>query len=329
MDSRLLESRAIRFLVFYGWGMHVLGTLNGIRVRWSMRVLRWVKQSLCSLSVLNVGWEDGEGEGAELLEGICWCYANHVCHIAVKVCRVAGHPVEVCRVAGHRAEMRRVAGHRAEMRRVAGHRAEMRRVAGHPVEVRRVAVEMHHLAAHLVESRHLSGRAAEVCRLTDRAMEVRRPTDRAMEVRRLTDRAMEVCRLTDRAMEVCRLTDRAMEVRRPTDRAAEVRRLTDRAMEVRRLSAEMRHLAEHLADFAVKQGSSCLYSLGTASMYCFFLFAFTRQLESPFTCHQIVSNGSLQATRVQSSAAATPNGRVRIGEDEGVPERKAYTQSLQ
>ena len=95
MDSRLLESRAIRFLVFYGWGMHVLGTLNGIRVRWSMRVLRWVKQSLCSLSVLNVGWEDGEGEGAELLEGICWCYANHVCHIAVKVCRVAGHPVEV------------------------------------------------------------------------------------------------------------------------------------------------------------------------------------------------------------------------------------------
>ena len=279
MDSRLLESRAIRFRVLYGWGMHVLGTLNGIRVRWSMRVLRWVKQSLCSLSVLNVGWEDGEGEGAELLEGICWCYANHVCHIAVKVCRVAGHPVEVCRVAGHR----------AEMRRVAGHRAEMRRVAGHPVEVRRVAVEMHHLAAHLVESRHLSGRAAEVCRLTDRAMEVRRPTDRAMEVRRLTDRAMEV----------------------------------------RRLSAEMRHLAEHLADFAVKQGSSCLYSLGTASMYCFFLFAFTRQLESPFTCHQIVSNGSLQATRVQSSAAATPNGRVRIGEDEGVPERKAYTQSLQ
>ena len=309
--------------------MHVLGTVIGIRVRWSMRVLRWVKQSLCSLSVLNVGWEDGEGEGAELLEGICWCYANHVCHIAVKVCRVAGHPVEVCRVAGHR--------------------AEMRRVAGHPVEVRRVAVEMHHLAAHLVESRHLSGRAAEVrrptdramevCRLTDRAMEVRRPTDRAMEVRHVADhpvelrrptgRAAEVCRLTDRAMEVRRLTDRAMEVRRLSGRAAEVRRPTDRAMEVRRLSAEMRHLAEHLADFAVKQGSSCLYSLGTASMYCFFLFAFTRQLESPFTCHQIVSNGSLQATSVQSSAAATPNGRVRIGEDEGVPERKAYTQSLQ
>ena len=276
--------------------MHVLGTVIGIRVRWSMRVLRWVKQSLCSLSVLNVGWEDGEGEGAELLEGICWCYANHVCHIAVKVCRVAGHPVEVCRVAGHR--------------------AEMRRVAGHPVEVRRVAVEMHHLAAHLVESRHLSGRAAEVCRLTDRAMEVRRPTDRAMEV----------CRLSGRAAEVRRPTDRAAEVRRPTDRAAEVRRLTDRAMEVRRLSAEMRHLAEHLADFAVKQGSSCLYSLGTASMYCFFLFAFTCQLESPFTCHQIVSNGSLQATSLQSSTTATPNGRVQIGEDGGVPERKVHTQ---
>ena len=78
MDSRLLESRAIRFRVLYGCGMHVLGTVIGIRVRWSMRVLRWVKQSLCSLSVLNVGWEDGEGEGAELLEGICWCYANRV-----------------------------------------------------------------------------------------------------------------------------------------------------------------------------------------------------------------------------------------------------------
>ena len=216
--------------------------------------------------MLNVGWEDGEGEGAELLEGICWCYANHVCHIAVKVCRVAGHPVEVCRVAGHR--------------------VEMRRVAGHPVEVRRVAVEMHHLAAHLVESRHLSGRAAEVCRLTDRAMEVRRLTDRAMEVRHVADHPVEL----------------------------------------RRLSAEMRHLAEHLADFAVKQGSSCLYSLGTASMYCFFLFAFTRQLESPFTCHQIVSNGSLQATSLQSSTTATPNGRVRIGEDGGVPERKVHTQ---
>ena len=78
MDSRLLESRGIRFLVFYGRGMHVLGTLIGIRVRWRMRILRWVKQSLCSLLVLNVGWEDGEREGAGLLEGICWCYANRV-----------------------------------------------------------------------------------------------------------------------------------------------------------------------------------------------------------------------------------------------------------
>ena len=78
MDSRLLESRVIRFRVFYGRGMHVLGTLNGIRVRWRMRVLRWVKQSLCSLLVLNARWEDGEREGAGLVEGICWCYANRV-----------------------------------------------------------------------------------------------------------------------------------------------------------------------------------------------------------------------------------------------------------
>ena len=102
----------------------------------------------------------------------------------------------------------------------------------------------------------------------------------------------------------------AVEVRRL---AAEVRRLADHPVEVRRLSGhpvEMRRLAEHLADFAVDLGSSCLYSFGTASMYCFFLFAFTRQLESPFTCHQIVSNGSLQATSLQSRAAATPNGRV-------------------
>ena len=55
VDSRLLESRAIRFLVLYGWGMHVLETAIGIRVRWSMHVLRWVKQSLCSLLVLTVG----------------------------------------------------------------------------------------------------------------------------------------------------------------------------------------------------------------------------------------------------------------------------------
>ena len=182
------------------------------------------------------------------------------------------------------------------MCRVAGHPVEVCRVAGHRAEMRRVAghpVEVRRVA---VEMHHLAAHLVESRHLSGRAAEVRRPTDRAMEVRRLS---------------------------------AEMRHLADRAMEVRRLSAEMRHLAEHLADFAVKQGSSCLYSLGTASMYCFFLFAFTRQLESPFTCHQIVSNGSLQATRVQSSAAATPNGRVRIGEDEGVPERKAYTQSLQ
>ena len=109
----------------------------------------------------------------------------------------------------------------------------------------------------------------------------------------------------------------------------ESRHLVGHPVELRGLTVEVRRLADYLADFAADVGSSCLYSLGTASMYCFFLFAFTRQLESPFTCHQIVSNESLQATRVQSSAAATPNGRVRIGEDEGVPERKAYTQSLQ
>ena len=149
--------------------------------------------------------------------------------------------------------------------------------------------------------------AVEVCRL-------------AVEMRRLADHRVEVRRL---AVEVCRL---AVEMRRL---AVEMRRL---AVEMRRLAehpVEMSRLAEHLADFAVDLGSSCLYSFGTASMYCFFLFAFTRQLESPFTCHQIVSNGSLQATRVQSSAAATPNGRMRIGVDGGVPERKVHTQSLQ
>ena len=158
--------------------------------------------------------------------------------------------------------------------------------------------------------RHLVDHPAEVCHVAE-------------EVHRLPAHPVEVCRVAE---EVRHVTDHPAEVRRLP---AEVCHLTDRAMEVRRLSAEMRHLAEHLADFAVKQGSSCLYSLGTASMYCFFLFAFTRQLESPFTCHQIVSNGSLQATRVQSRATATPNGRMRIGEDGGVPERKAYTQSLQ
>ena len=169
------------------------------------------------------------------------------------------------------------------------------------------------LANHPVESRHLVGHPAEVCHVAE-------------EVFRLPAHPVEVGHVADHSVEVHRLP---AEIRHVADHRAEIRHVAGRAAELRRLSAEMRHLAEHLADFAVKQGSSCLYSLGTASMYCFFLFAFTRQLESPFTCHQIVSNGSLQATRVQSSAAATPNGRVRIGEDEGVPERKAYTQSLQ
>ena len=107
---------------------------------------------------------------------------------------------------------------------------------------------------------------------------------------------------------------------------SEVHRLSSEVCHVADHRVEVRRLAEHLADFAVDLGSSCLYSFGTASMYCFFLFAFTRQLESPFTCHQIVSNGSLQATSLQSSTTATPNGRVRIGEDGGVPERKVHTQ---
>ena len=188
----------------------------------------------------------------------------------------------------------------------------------------------------------LAGHPVEVCRLTDRAadvccvaVEVRRL---AVEVRRLSGHPVEMRRLADHRVEVRRL---AVEVRRVADRAVEVRRVADRAVEVRRLSGhlavesrrlaehlavESRRLAEHLADFAVDLGSSCLYSFGTASMYCFFLFAFTRQLESPLTCHQIVSNGSLQATSLQSSTTATPNGRVQIGEDGGVPERKVHTQ---
>ena len=179
------------------------------------------------------------------------------------------------------------------------------------------------LANHPVESRHLVGHPAEVCHVAE---EVFRLPAHPVEVGHVADHSVEVRRLP---AEIRHVADHRAEIRHVAGRAAEVCRLADHPVELRRLSAEMRHLAEHLADFAVKQGSSCLYSLGTASMYCFFLFAFTRQLESPFTCHQIVSNGSLQATRVQSSAAATPNGRVRIGEDEGVPERKAYTQSLQ
>ena len=185
------------------------------------------------------------------------------------------------------------------------------------VEVLRVAVEVYRLPS---EVHRLS---SEVCHVADHRVEVRRLADHRVEVRRL---AVEVCRL---AVEMRRLADHPVEIRRLADHPVEVRRLADHPVEVCRLAVEMRRLAEHLADFAVDLGSSCLYSFGTASMYCFFLFAFTRQLESPFTCHQIVSNGSLQATRVQSSAAATPNGRMRIGEDGGVPERKVHTQSLQ
>ena len=159
------------------------------------------------------------------------------------------------------------------------------------------------LANHPVESRHLVDHPAEVCHVAE-------------EVHRLPAHPVEVHHVATHPMEVCRV-------------AEEVRHVADHPVELRGLTVEMRRLADYLADFAADVGSSCLCSLGTVSMYSFFLFSFTRQLESPFTCHQIVSNGSLQATRVQSSAAATPNGRVRIGEDEGVPERKAYTQSLQ
>ena len=200
--------------------------------------------------------------------------------------------------------------------RLANHPVESRHLVGHPAEVCHVAEEVFRLPAHPVEVGHVADHSVEVRRLP-------------AEIRHVADHRAEIRHVAGRAAEVCRLADHPVESRHVAGRGAELRHVADHPVELRRLSAEMRHLAEHLADFAVKQGSSCLYSLGTASMYCFFLFAFTRQLESPFTCHQIVSNGSLQATRVQSSAAATPNGRVRIGEDEGVPERKAYTQSLQ
>ena len=169
------------------------------------------------------------------------------------------------------------------------------------------------LANHPVESRHLVDHPAEVCHVAE-------------EVHRLPAHPVEVRHVADHPVEVRRLP---AEIRHVAGRAAEVCRLADHPVELRGLTVEMRHVAEYLADFAADVGSSCLCSLGTVSMYSFFLFAFTRQLESPFTCHQIVSNGSLQATRVQSSAAATPNGRVRIGEDGGVPERKVHTQSLQ
>ena len=179
------------------------------------------------------------------------------------------------------------------------------------------------LANHPVESRHLVGHPAEVCHVAE---EVFRLPAHPVEVRHVADHSVEVRRLP---AEIRHVADHRAEIRHVAGRAAEVCRLADHPVELRGLTVEMRHVAEYLADFAADVGSSCLCSLGTVSMYSFFLFAFTRQLESPFTCHQIVSNGSLQATSVQSSAAATPNGRMRIGEDGGVPERKVHTQSLQ
>ena len=178
------------------------------------------------------------------------------------------------------------------------------------------------LANHPVESRHLVGHPVEVCHVAE---EVFRLPAHPVEVRHVADHSVEVRRLP---AEIRHVADHRAEIRHVAGRAAEVCRLADHPVELRGLTVEMRRLADYLADFAADVGSSCLYSLGTASMYSF-LFAFTRQLESPFTCHQIVSNGSLQATSVQSSAAATPNGRMRIGEDGGVPERKVHTQSLQ
>ena len=179
------------------------------------------------------------------------------------------------------------------------------------------------LANHPVESRHLVGHPAEVCHVAE---EVFRLPAHPVEVRHVADHSVEVRRLP---AEIRHVADHRAEIRHVAGRAAEVCRLADHPVELRGLTVEMRHVAEYLADFAADVGSSCLCSLGTVSMYSFFLFAFTRQLESPFTCHQVVSNGSLQATRVQSRAVATPNGRMRIGVDGGVPERKVHTQSLQ
>lgn len=207
--------------------------------------------------------------------------------------------------------------------RLANHPVESRHLVDHPAEVCHVAEEVHRLPAHPVEVRHLTDHSVEVSRLPAHPVEVCRVAE---EVRHVTDHPAEVRRLP---AEVCHLTDHRAEIRHVAGRAAEVCRLADHPVELRGLTVEMRHVAEHLADFAADVGSSCLCSLGTVSMYSFFLFSFTRQLESPFTCHQIVSNGSLQATRVQSRATATPNGRMRIGEDGGVPERKVHTQSLQ
>ena len=182
------------------------------------------------------------------------------------------------------------------------------------------------LANHPVESRHLVGHPAEVCHVAE---EVFRLPAHPVEVRHVADHSVELRRLPAHPVEVRHVADHRAEIRHVAGRAAEVCRVADHPVELRGLTVEMRHVADYLADFAADVGSSCLCSLGTVSMYSFFLFAFTRQLESPFTCHQIVSNGSLQATRVQSRAVATPNGRIRIGEDGGVQERKVHTQSLQ
>ena len=197
---------------------------------------------------------------------------------------LVGHPAEVCHVAE---EVFRLPAHPVEVRRVATHPMEVCRVATHPMEVCRVAEEVRHVTDHPAEVRRLPA-----------------------EVRRLP---AEVCHLTDHRAEIRHVADHRAEIRHVAGRAAEVCRLADHPVELRGLTVEMRHVAEYLADFAADVGSSCLCSLGTVSMYSFFLFAFTRQLESPFTCHQIVSNGSLQATRVQSRAVATPNGRIRMG----------------
>ena len=158
-----------------------------------------------------------------------------------------------------------------------------------------------------MESRHLVDHPVEVCHVAE---EVFRLPAHPVEVRHVADHSVEVSRLP---AEIRHVADHRAEIRHVAGRAAEVCRLADHPVELRGLTVEMRHVAEYLADFAADVGSSCLYSLGTASMYSFFLFAFTYQLESPLTCHQIVSNGSLQATRVQSRAVATPNGRIRMG----------------
>ena len=200
--------------------------------------------------------------------------------------------------------------------RLANHPVESRHLVGHPAEVCHVAEEVFRLPAHPVEVGHVADHSVEVHRLP-------------AEIRHVADHRAEIRHVAGRAAEVCRLADHPVESRHVAGRGAELRHVADHPVELRGLTVEMRHVAEYLADFAADVGSSCLCSLGTVSMYSFFLFAFTRQLESPFTCHQIVSNESLQATSLQSSAAATPNGRMRIGEDEGVPERKVHTQSLQ